>query len=219
MKNNCFRYVLLLVSILLVSCKKEKKIEVKGREYITESGFSFETAQETKVIETTTEEFDINKHPEMWSFDDSDTYTKIFYEIYRCNHTNGLEDDRFKIDEAFRRKFQVSTVLLDTIPDRYEDEYPDVFDGDEQMCKQHLFYMRTTSEKKQLIRKLTVQFNLNDNSELSDIKILDTKVEYDGYQEMKDNYPKQLEDLKPYNTIFPILFCEYCISNDETESV
>ena len=222
MKNKYFRYVLMLVSILLVSCKKVDKKGIKGREYITESGFSQETTisiKETNEKETTTEVFDIKKHPELWSYDDPNTYTKIFYEIYRSNHTNGLADDRFRIDEAFRRKFQTSTVLLNTIPDRYEDEYPDVFEGDEQMCKQHLFYMSTTSEKRQLIRKFIVQFTLNDNSELSDIKILDSKVEYDGYQEMKDNYPKQLEDLKPYNTIFPILFCEYGISNDEPESV
>ena len=145
MKNKYYIYILFfLVSILLVSCKKEEKIEVKGREYITESGFSFETTQETKVIETTTEVFDIKKHPELWSYDDPNTYTKIFYEIYRFNHTNGLEDDRFKIDDDFRNSFKP----LDTIPNRYEDEYPDLFEGDEGMCKQHLFYMSTTSEKK-----------------------------------------------------------------------
>ena len=79
--------------------------------------------------------------------------------------------------------------------------------------------MSTTSEKKQLIRKFTVQFTLNDNNELNGIKILNSQIEYDGYQEVKDNYPKQLEDLKPYKTIFPILFCEYSMSNDEAESV
>ncbi len=104
---------------------------------------------------------------------------------------------------------------MDTIPDRYEDEYPDVFDGDEQMCKQHLFYMSTTSEKKQLIRKFTVQFTLNDNSELSDIKILDSKIEHDGYQEIKDNYPKQLNDLEEYRSVIPRIFEEHSFDDPE----
>ena len=64
MKNKYFRHVVLLVSILLVSCNKNEKIEVKGREYITESGFSQETTisiKETNEKETTTEVFDIKK--------------------------------------------------------------------------------------------------------------------------------------------------------------
>ena len=209
MNNKFYIYLcLLLISIVVVSCKKDDN-KVKGREYITESGFSQETTisiKETNEKETTTEVFDIKKHPELWSYDDPNTYTKIFYEIYHSNHTNGLADDRFRIDETFRRKFQTSTVLLNTIPDRYEDEYPDVFEGDEQMCKHHLFFMSTTSEKKQMIRKFTVQFTLNDNSELSDIKILDSKVEYDGLKEKKDNYPKQLNGLEEYRSVIPLLF-------------
>ena len=41
---------------------------------------------------------------------------------------------------------------------------------------------------------------------MSDIKILDSKIEYDGYQEIKDNYPKQLNDLEEYRSVIPLLF-------------
>ena len=216
MKNKYFRYVLLfLVGILLVSCKKEEKIEVKGREYITESGFSNEatiSVKETKELETTTEKYDIKKHPEDWSMTNKETCLLLFNKIFQVYDFDFyIDETKLPISQHFREKYNIYTYSLGlTEHIKYDDivEIPHSIEmiDEEFEKKEFRFYGGSAGF---ISRESKFKYLLDVNNKLDEIVLLKTDVK-DYYAEMIAesiaNRPKSYEDLERYKKIIPDLF-------------
>lgn len=204
MKNKYFRYILLfLVSILLVSCKKDENIDVKGREYITESGFKTETTQETKIIETTTEVFDIKKHPELWSMTDKETYIFILNDVL----DNGYGQkyiDKLPLSNRFRENRH--NGIFDYIEqiNRPEDweRYLSASASEEEFSQQ-LVWVCTGSWT--IKRETLLKYTLDNENRLDSIKVIKSEITEDTVAESIANRPKSYDDLERYEKLIPHL--------------
>lgn len=202
-----FIYILLfLVGILVASCKKEEKQSIKGREYITESGFSNETTisvKETKVIETTTEVFDIKKHPEMWSMTDKETYIFILNDVL----DNGYGQkyiDKLPLSDRFRENRHNGIFDYIEQVNRPEDweRYLSASASDEEF-HQHLVWICTGSWTME--RETLLQYTLDDKNRLDSIRVIKSEITKDIVAESIANRPKSYDDLERYEEIIPIL--------------
>ena len=210
MKNKYFRYVLLfLVGILLVSCKKNEKIEVKGREYITESGFSFEITQETKVIETTTEAFDIKKHPEMWSMLDKGTCLLVFNRIFHAYSFDFyINKTKMPISQHFLDNYNISSYGLGLINSIEHDDIVEMphsieMTDEEFEKKEFRFYSGSPGF---ISRESKFKFLLDVNNKLDEIVLLKTDVKdyyAESIAESIANRPKSYDDLERYKEVIP----------------
>lgn len=208
MKN---KYIILLALIILISvlisCKKEENKEIKGREYITESGFSFETTQETKVIETTTEAFDIKKHPEMWSMTDKDTYQYILEDvldsIYGHKYLEKLPlSDKYRNNQ--KRDIFDYVEPINRVNGGWE-EYAGLFDPD---FDKQLIWCFTWSDT--IVRNHLLKYNLDEHNNLDEIQVLKTELVEDkideSIAESIANRPTSYADLERYKKVIPELF-------------
>ena len=186
--------------------KKEKEV-VKGREYITESGFSFETTQETKVIETTTEVFDIKKHPEMWSMTDKETYQYILEDVLDSSYGNNYLE-KLPLSEKFinsqKRDIFDYVEPINRVNGGWE-KYAGLFDPD---FDKQLIWCFTWSDT--IVRNHLLKYNLDEHNNLDEIQVLKTELVEDkiaeSIAESIANRPTSYDDLERYKKVIPELF-------------
>ena len=191
--------------------KKEKEV-VKGREYITESGFSFETTQETKVIETTTEAFDIKKHPEMWSMLDKETCLLVFNRIF---HIYGfdfyIDKAKMPISQHFLDNYNISSYGLGLINSIEHDDIVEMphsieMTDEEFEKKEFRFYGGSAGF---ISRESKFKYLLDVNNKLDEIILIKTYVKdyyAESIAESIANRPKNYDGLERYKEIIPNLF-------------
>ncbi len=193
------KYMLLIAIIIafsLLSCKKKEE-KKSSREYITESGFSFETSiEETKAI--VTKPYDIKKHPEDWTMTNKETYKYILMALFdkysnEYNYSCQNNYEKLPLSEYFRTKFDLSKYGLGLFTIEYEvEDGDDVIDRvgkfdatDEEFENNEVWCYRSNYV---YFSKLKLKYYLDENNYLNDIQILEPEIITENIRENEIDY-------------------------------